>query len=63
MPRARELNAESLFLTPEQVARIMGVSSRQVRKMCTNGKLPAMKFGSQWRINKEQFSRKVDLMA
>jgi excisionase family DNA binding protein len=34
----------------EDVAQMLGVTSRQVRNLATNGDLPATKVGSRWRF-------------
>lgn len=38
------------FLTPEEAAEIMRVSTRTIYEMLRNNKLPATQFGRQWRI-------------
>lgn len=41
-----------LLDSPERFAELVGVSAFTVRKLCRNGKLPALKIGSSWRINR-----------
>lgn len=38
------------ILTPEQVAKIMGVCKDTVYSMCDSGKIPCRKFGNRRRI-------------
>jgi len=38
------------YLSPQQYAQMVGVSAKTIRKLCRQGKLPAEKIGSLWRI-------------
>lgn len=41
------------ILTPEQCANILDLTDEQVRKLCRDGTLPAVKFGKVWRVSKD----------
>jgi excisionase family DNA binding protein len=41
------------FYTPKEVATLLRVSERTVRRWIKDGKLSARRFGRQWRIPKE----------
>lgn len=43
-----------MYLTTGEVAFALKFSSKSIRDQCERGELPAVKFGTQWRINKEQ---------
>lgn len=42
-----------LVLTSGQVAGLMQVTDDIIRKWCASGKLPAVKFGKEWRIARD----------
>ena len=48
---------EERFLTPEEVADMLRVSPRTVNRWLNQGKLPGVKIGSRWRIEREDFER------
>jgi excisionase family DNA binding protein len=39
------------FLSPAEFAELLGVSTKTVRRQIQAGKLPAWRFGGQWRID------------
>lgn len=41
------------WLTINQIARYLQVSKEKIYKLCQKGKMPASKFGGQWRFKKE----------
>lgn len=41
---------EDLLLDPEQAGQRLGISAWQVRKMCRDRELPAIRLGKYWRI-------------
>lgn len=41
------------WLTIDQIARYLQVSKEKIYKLCQRGKMPAAKFGGQWRFKKE----------
>ncbi len=41
------------WLTIDQIADYLQVSKEKVYKLCQRGKMPASKFGGQWRFKKE----------
>ena len=43
--------AEPLYMTVKDYASRLSASISTVRDMCRNGKLPAIKIGTGWRIN------------
>ena len=40
--------------TAEEVARALKVDPYTIRRLCREGKIPAFKFGGQWRFKKEK---------
>lgn len=42
------------FLTTQEFAELMSVREPQVRRMCRDGKLPAVHIGKFWRIDKNK---------
>lgn len=47
-----DLAAYDCVMTPEQVARVLHVTSKCVRDMCADGRLQGSKAGRLWRIPK-----------
>lgn len=45
------------FLTIEEVAHILKMHTNTVYKMCRDGKLPSVKIGKEWRIDKSRFAQ------
>ena len=45
------------FLTPVEVAQLMGVSERHVRTLARKGDLPGYKVGKLWRFDIEKIKR------
>lgn len=48
-----------LFLSPEEVARLLRVSDQTVINMCQRGELRHVKFGKQYRIFREQIEQMI----
>ena len=46
-----------IFLTIEEVAKMLRVADATVYRMVRSGKLPAIKFGKVWRIKKEELRK------
>jgi excisionase family DNA binding protein len=44
------VDAVEAFATIAEVAREFRVSDEHVRRMCSDGRLPAVRFGAVWRI-------------
>lgn len=45
------------FVTVGRVAKVIGFTDRTVRRLMEGGQLPGRKFGSEWRMHKEDFER------
>ncbi|MCM8789979.1 MAG: helix-turn-helix domain-containing protein [Candidatus Omnitrophica bacterium] len=45
------------FYTAEEVAKILRLHPYTVRRLCREKKVPAFKFGGQWRFNKEEIQK------
>jgi len=45
------------YLTTDQAGQILGVSGRRVRALIKAGRLPAVKFGKAWMINKRDLKK------
>ena len=45
------------FLTTDQAGQILGVTGRRVRALIEAGRLPAVKFGKVWMINKKDLKK------
>jgi excisionase family DNA binding protein len=44
-------------LTTDQAGEILGVTGRRVRALIKAGRLPAIKFGNSWMINKKDLKK------
>jgi len=42
------------FYTAEEVAKVLRLHPYTVRRLCREKKVPAFKFGGQWRFNKQE---------
>jgi len=42
------------WMTVEEVADYLQASKEKIYKLCQRGKMPASKFGNQWRFKREQ---------
>jgi excisionase family DNA binding protein len=45
------------YLTTDQAGKILGVTVRRVRALIEAGRLPAVKFGKVWMINKKDLKK------
>lgn len=45
------------FVTVSRVAKVIGFSERTIRRMMESGQLPARKFGSEWRMHRDDFEK------
>lgn len=45
------------WLTIEQIADYLQVSKEKVYKLCQRGKMPASKFGGQWRFERTEIDQ------
>lgn len=48
------------LLTVEEVAKMLKMSSFTIREYARRGKLPALKFGQQWRFKKSEVMNWLD---
>lgn len=55
------INGFPALLDTEQYASIIGQTPLYVAKMCRDGKLPAVRCGRTWRINKAKALAALDL--
>ncbi|MBI4494852.1 MAG: helix-turn-helix domain-containing protein [Chloroflexi bacterium] len=49
----------SEYLTPEEVATALKVSSNTVRLWCRSGKIPAFRFGGVWRVHRAAMEQAI----
>jgi len=45
------------FYTAEEVAKVLRLHPYTVRKLCREKKVPAFKFGGQWRFRKDEIAK------
>jgi excisionase family DNA binding protein len=45
------------FYTAEEVAKVLRLHPYTVRRLCREKKVPAFKFGGQWRFNKAEIQK------
>jgi len=45
------------WLTIDQIANYLQVSKEKIYKHCQRGKMPASKFGGQWRFDKNEIDQ------
>lgn len=50
---------QTLLMTPTEAARLAGVSTRTITRMCVAGELPAVKLRGVWRVNRAEFMRTI----
>ena len=43
--------------TVEEIAKALKLHPYTIRRLCREGKVPAFKFGGQWRFKKEQIDK------
>jgi excisionase family DNA binding protein len=53
LPPSAPLKPPSEIMTIFEVAEFLKLSEPSVRRMCERKELPAVKFGSQWRIRRK----------
>jgi len=51
------MNERLEFYTAEEVARVLRLHPYTVRRLCREKKVPAFKFGGQWRFKKQDIMR------
>jgi len=52
------MNEKVEFYTAEEVAEVLRLHPYTVRRLCREKKVPAFKFGGQWRFNKNVIDMK-----
>lgn len=50
---------QALMLKPTEAARIAGVSTRTVTRMCEAGQVQAVKLRGAWRLNRAAFMKQL----
>jgi excisionase family DNA binding protein len=45
------------FYTVEEIAHLLRLHPYTIRRLCREGKVPAFKFGGQWRFRKEEIEK------
>lgn len=55
--RLREIGSGLDMISADEAARILRASPRTVRRLCMDRKIPAVKVGSQWRIDRTELMR------
>ena len=53
----------ALMLKPTEAARLAGVSTRTITRMCEDGQLAACKLRGAWRVNRSAFMAKLGIEA
>ena len=53
----RENGSNLDMISAAEAARILRVSARTVRRLCIDRKIPAVKVGNQWRIDRTELMR------
>lgn len=53
----REIGSNLDMISADEAARILRVSARTVRRLCIDRKIPAVKVGNQWRIDRTELMR------
>lgn len=48
------------FYTAEEVAKVLRLHPYTVRRLCREKKVPAFKFGGQWRFDKEKINMLIN---
>jgi excisionase family DNA binding protein len=48
------------FLTPEEVAALVGMHVETIRLMCRQGRIPAAKVGREWRFSPDVLRRWIE---
>ena len=51
----KNMTMQALLMKPTECARLAGVSTRTITRLCTAGELPAVKLRGSWRINRAEF--------
>jgi len=54
------MNEKIEFYTAEEVAKVLRLHPYTVRRLCREKKVPAFKFGGQWRFNAEAIRKLKD---
>ena len=60
---APAIEGRSMFMTPEDAARIANITVVCVRDLCRKGTIKAVKVGGQWRIYRDWFMSYLGLSA
>ena len=50
--RGLEFGVQTDIINTQEVAKILGLSERTVRKLLENGELPGLRLGRQWRCKR-----------
>ena len=48
---------ENEYLTPREVMELLYIGRSTFYKLVTSGELPALRFGKQWRVRREDLSK------
>ena len=54
---------QALTIRPTEAAKLAGLSTRTITRMCTSGELPAVKLRGVWLINRAEFMRIIGVQA
>lgn len=52
---------QALLMKPTEAARIAGVSTRTITRMCEGGEVEAVKLRGVWRLNRAAFLAKLGI--
>jgi excisionase family DNA binding protein len=53
-------NGSKGWLKPRDVAEVLGISKSMTREWCKNGRLPAVKKGLWWRVDRDKFAQMLE---
>ena len=53
-------NGTKGWLTPKEVAEVLGISKSMTREWCKSGRLPAAKKGLWWRVDRDKFAQMLE---
>ena len=56
----KKLNSDNKYLTVDDVAALMRVSTKAVYEWCSRGYLPCLKFGRLVRIDKDDLTARLE---
>lgn len=55
------MEGKTEFYTAEEVAEVLRLHPYTVRRLCREKKVPAFKFGGQWRFRKDKIDKMLNI--